>query len=35
MELQWAEDEKLEKIWNEEGWKEALCKRKSCKRHLS
>ena len=27
MEVQWAEDD--------EGWKEALCRRKSCKRHLS
>ena len=32
MKLQWAEDQKLEKFWNEEGWKEPLCRRKSCKK---
>ena len=35
MEVQWAEDEKWRRVWNEEGWKEVLCRRKSCRKYLS
>ena len=35
MDMQWAEDENWRKFRNIEGCNDALCKRKSCKRHLN
>ena len=35
MAAEWDEEEKLDRFWNEEGWKEAPCSRTSCERYRS